>query len=207
MKKNLSVGGYFVPIGVDILNFKSANGLKGTVLLLFYILLGCWGCVDIMNVFDGDPIVFVTIYKDGFEPEYLFFFWIFILPVIWLFLPPIKVDLNRAQGKVHYRKGKLRFDFPWEQVTFNHQWIPTKTGGSTLFTLVVLPPYPDDLMRLVEKKAVVPPGQQFIFKLGSFDVKGPEHGQAIFGFLDAWMKSREPAKSLFSSKVESHFGI
>jgi hypothetical protein len=204
MKLEERIGGYFLPLEDNLMDFKSANALKSSVLLMFFVLFGLMIFTEITSVIvRGHPSALSLISKDGDFSKAVFLFSPSILLVIWLFLPPTQVTLDRLGGAVHYRQGKRRYDFPWGQISFKHQWIPTKTGGTTLFTLVALPPFPEELQRLIEKKARPAPGQAYTFQLGSFDVKGPEHGQAIHAFLDTWMRSREPAANLYQAMVQS----
>lgn len=206
MKRKARIGGYFLPIDDTSIAFESANGLKSSIMMMFYVLFGLEVLAEIVSILHGYPSMYHEITQGADRAPYLIFLVPFILPVIWFFLPPIKVTLNRVQGTAHFTQGKRKFEFPWSQINFNHQWFPTKTGGATLFTLISVPPYPDQLTRLIEKKGRVAPGQVFTFKLGSFDVKNQEHGQAIFDFLNAWMTSREPAEMLYDSIVRSKYG-
>jgi hypothetical protein len=209
MKKVPRIGGYFLPVDGKNLLFESANVLKSSIMMMFIVLAVLTAIslvvVEIEAFVRGEPSLYFEVTKGEDRAAYLIFLFPFILPIIWLFLPPTKVVLDRSQGVVHHRQGKRKYDFPWNQIHFKHQWIPTKTGGSTLFTLIALPPFPEELNRLIEKKARPAPGQTYTFQLGSFDVKNPEHGQAIFAFLDAWMRSNEPAESLYESMVRSGF--
>lgn len=205
-KKDARIGGYFLPLDDHHMNFESANALKSSVLLMFYLLFGSMVLAQIGWTIKGNPSIFRMLSEGHGIPEAMVIFSPCILLVIWFFLPPTQVTLNRLGQRVHYRQGKRSYAFSWDQVSFTHQWIPTKTGGSTLFTLIALPPFPEALSRLVEKKARPAPGQTFTFQLGSFDVQGPEHGQAIFAFLDTWMRSREPAADIYHAHIQSRFG-
>lgn len=200
--------GYFKELDGSRLAFKSANEFKSSMLLLGITFLGLISLPDLRAIFTNGEGFILSVFEMSEKrvPVMvllsipLFFF------TLWIFAPPVRVHFDRSTRGIHYQRGRDAFVIPWGQANFSHQWIPTKTGGSTLFTLLVTPPFPDILQRLVEKKQRPAPGEGYVFRLGSFDVQSPEHGQAIFQFLDAWMHSQEPAASLYGSMVRSRFG-
>jgi hypothetical protein len=200
--------GYFKELDDSRMAFKSANEFKSSMLLLGITFLGLITLAELQGIFiDGEAVILSVFEKSEHRATAfamlsipLFFF------ILWLIAPPIRVHFDRSTRAIHYKRGRDAFVIPWGQANVAHQWIPTKTGGSTLFTLLVTPPFPDILQRLVEKKQRPAPGEGYVFRLGSFDVQSPEHGQAIFQFLDTWMHSRDPAASLYDSMVRSRFG-
>lgn len=207
LKSRQRIGGYFTLESKTRMRFHSANALKPSLLYLFLIV----AVIDILanlNVyFTSDTFVETFLGRGEESLEY----WIISLsPLIfliaWLLAPSTSVHFDRASGQVHYRHGRIAFTLPWSQVTFNHQWFPTKVGGSTLFSLVVTPPYPPVLeKKVIEKVGPAFAEMGFVFRLGSFDVSGPEHGQAIFAFLDQWMRTQDPAEAVYVRLVGSRF--
>lgn len=206
MKRRKTVGGYFVPTGQNTLIFESANNLRNLFFQLFLVMGSISILAEVTNILQGYEPIWRDIFRGKFSFAVVLLVFPFFLPIVGLLLPKVHVRLDRLHGMVHHRQGRRQYAFPWNQITYTHKWFPTKVGGATLFTLNATPPFPDALERWIErKKQRPPPGQAYTFNLGSFDVKGPEHGQAIFAFLDAWMRSREPAGPLYQSMVLSRF--
>lgn len=206
MKRKLSMGGYFFPTGQDKLVFQSANNLRNLFFQLFFVLGGCSILVEFSMILRGWDPVWQDLAQGKELGSVALFLSPFVLPFIGLLFPKVHVEIDRVQGVVRHRQGARRYEFPWSQITYSHQWFPTKVGGATLFTLHADPPFPEALERWIEKKKRrPPPGQIYQFNLGSFDVKGPEHGQAIFVFLDAWMRSQDPAEALYKSLIYDRF--
>lgn len=203
--------GYFKNEGPDLIRFHSANALKSSFLqgvIFFSILAFTMQAIEFISSRKIIPLYWIPSNGDDIIGLIMLRIFPFLCFFLWLVTKPTQVFLDRAAGTASYKWYRTAFTLPWHQISFSHQYFPTKSGvgGSTLFTLVARAPFPEPLQRKIDKKKAKSGGREIIYKLGSFDVKNAEHGTFIFEFLDAWMHSDLPAEALFDAMVRSRSG-
>lgn len=200
--------GYFKELDSERMSFKSGNDFKFSMFLLGITFLGLIILAEVRGILvDGEALILsIFVNPEHRTSAFVMILLPFLFFTLWFFAPTVRVHFDRSDRTIHYRRGHETFIFPWSQADFTHQWLPTKAGGSTLFTLIVRYPFPDAFRRWIEKKHGPVPQDLYTLNVGSFDVDSPEHGQAVFQYLDTWMNSREPSALLYDTMVKSRFG-
>lgn len=190
----------------DLIRLDSIDGIRKSAKWLFIIMVLIEVFILVLAGIANDNFVHFILHGDLRWFTVGFTVFNTLLLFLWWIAPRKEILIDRKNRIVTIRTKKIEHQLPWKQIVPSTHWELGNTRAMEWMQLYARPPFPEALARAFEKKGRPPAGLERGAIIGSVWINSPEHGEAIFRFLDAWMNSQEPAWPLYQTIVRTPFG-